>query len=125
MPLSDYEKQVLAQMEAQLASDDPALATRLGSSHATTQPRKIAWGVVLAIVGITALVTGVALGGGIASVLVGVSGFVLMVAGVMLVLVGLRGVSVLGNQKSQRKASDKSSFMDRQQDRWDQRNAQP
>jgi hypothetical protein len=80
MPLSEYEQRVLEQMERQLRSDDPKLASAL---HGRGGSRVRVW-VLAAIGGLAGL--GMLIGGAAASVpLLGVVGFVVMFGSVLLV----------------------------------------
>lgn len=131
MPLSDYEKEVLAQMEAQLSDQDPKLVDQMRGSarfpRVTSRPRRVAFGVVLMLLGIIVLV-----GGLVASpylqhlqvlgTLTGVLGFVVVVLGVLQIL------GILSTPHSRRVPSRKpavarsgGSFMERQQDKWNRR----
>jgi hypothetical protein len=79
MPLSEYEQRVLQQMERQLRSDDPKLASALhGRAHSPIR----AW-LVAGIVGVAGLGM---LVGGVAgnSMVLGVVGFVAMFGAVLL-----------------------------------------
>lgn len=126
MALSDYEKQVLAQMEQQLASDDPQFVSKLQGGKAKAgapNPRQIAWGVVLLLVGMAALLAGVAFSSASTVMMfvgpaIGVAGFVAMVLGVHQVISGLSG-----NPRAARKRPAKlaGGFMSKQEDRWDRR----
>lgn len=95
MALSDYEKQVLEQMEADLRRADPELASQMsqprsdpdepqGPSHLSA--RRVAAGSVLALAGLGVVLAGVALGHTIGAIALGVLGFAMMVGGVMLAL---------------------------------------
>ena len=80
MPLSEYEQRVLEQMERQLRSDDPKLASAL---HGRGGSRVRVW-VLAAIGGLAGL--GMLIGGAAASQpLLGVVGFVVMFGSVLLV----------------------------------------
>lgn len=80
MPLSEYEQRVLEQMERQLRSDDPKLASAL---HGRGGSRVRIW-VLAAIGGLAGL--GMLIGGTAASLpLLGVVGFVVMLGSVLLV----------------------------------------
>lgn len=150
MALSDYEKQVLEQMEAQLRKQDPDLASAMSSSApdeakpiGKLRPRTIALGSIIAIVGLAVILGGVSLGYGIWAIVLGILGFGLMVAGVLLALRttpvdpeeaaasggkgdsgnggggrGPRGPRVPGGGDGQ---SFWSRFMEDQQKKWDTR----
>lgn len=77
MPLSEYEQRVLEQMERELTSDDPRLATTMKSTTPRSSVRYVIAGIGL-VVGLLALVLGAA-----QSVpWVGVIGFIVMFAAV-------------------------------------------
>jgi hypothetical protein len=114
MALSDRERRLLAEMEAALASDDPRLQSTLSGGDTATLIRKapgsliLGGGLILAGIAIlfTGLVTQIAP--------VGVVGFVVALAGL---LMALRSLSV----KTPRVARPKRSLNDRLQERWDRR----
>jgi hypothetical protein len=58
MPLSDYERRRLRELEADLAADDPALARKLAAG--TSSRRRLRWsvGMVLALAGFGLMVLG-------------------------------------------------------------------
>ncbi|MGC5616126.1 DUF3040 domain-containing protein [Georgenia sp. Z1491] len=140
MPLSDYEQRMLAQMEAQLHADDPRLAETLGDP-AGPDLRRVALGALVALAGIGGLVGGVATGW----IWLGVLGFVAMVGGVLLAMSparsgtragqgspgagpggrggrGGRGPgSGNGTGPSGGRTTSGKSFMERQQEKWEQR----
>lgn len=122
MPLSEYEQRMLSQMEDQLRADDPHLADSFSSST-NFDLRHIVVGVFGVIAGIGILVAGVATSWS----WLGVIGFLLMVAGVLYALSspGTGGGSnesapTAGKQPSAT-SSSRSSFMERQQERWENR----
>ncbi|MGC5626830.1 DUF3040 domain-containing protein [Georgenia sp. Z1344] len=140
MPLSDYEQRMLAQMEAQLHADDPRLAETLGDTSGPDL-RKVALGALVAVVGIGGLVGGVATGW----IWLGVLGFLAMVGGVLLAMTpstrpartgqgspgagpggrggrgGRGGPSSGGSGPSGGRTATSKSFMERQQEKWEQR----
>ncbi len=111
MPLSEYEQRVLAQMEQHLRDADPALEKSL-ASKGRLDVRKISIGVVVAIAGLGLLVAGVATG----AVWLGILGFMVMLGGVMM------ATSLTPHRGAGGRASrSRSSFMARQQERWERR----
>ena len=112
MALSEREQQVLRDLESQLHEDDPELAQtfqrqeRRLSRHS---PRHI--------------------GGGVALVLLGVAGFLVAVGGVALALTRVESTTSPRQSEAGRDrpakggsgAKKRSSFMDRQSERWDRR----
>jgi len=126
MPLSEQEQRLLDEMERHLLHNDADIVTA-PSGDRTLSYRNLVYGAVLLLVGIGALVAGVALGGqlgAVASVIVGVIGFAAMVAGVILAATPVRRVG--GAPRARAGAASKppqssASFMDRMNDRWDRR----
>ncbi len=128
MALSDYEKQVLAQMEAQLKEADPSLASVMTSSlpdepvrqpGGRLSPRRIALGSIIGIGGLAIILGGVSLGFGWSAALLGVLGFVLMVGGVLLAVKTDKAGGALGGQRPVRKKPSGADFMERQRSKWD------
>ena len=80
------------------------------------------------LVGIGALIAGVAINVQAASIAVGVIGFAVMLGGVILALTPLRGSApsptspTAAPSAGASKSRAGSSFMDRMNDRWDRRN---
>ena len=94
MALSDYEKQVLEEMEAQFGSRPASFA-------------------LMIVAGLLVLIAAVSLGYSVISLIVGVAGFLLMVGGAWYAL------TAKGSSSSS--APKRSSFMERQQEQWDRR----
>ncbi len=119
MALSDYEKQVLAQMEAQLQNEDPKMAdrmrqtsTKVGESTAS-RPRRVAFGVVLVLIGAVVLV-----GGLIATPYLKGMEFLGTAIGVLSKSPASKPAP--HGQPAGAPAS-RGSFMDRQNERWERR----
>ena len=133
MALTEYEKKILEQMEASLREEDPALASQM-SAPATEEedepargpraPRRIALGLTGAVLGMVVLVAAVSLGYSILSILLGVAGFALTVAGILYAL-SRPGASLQSADESSEHDADKSSgwnsFIQDQERRWDDR----
>ena len=134
MALTEYEKKVLEQMEESLREEDPALASQMSAPVSEESdaevptgprgPRRIALGLTGAVLGMVVLVVAVSLGYSVLSILLGVAGFALTVAGVLYAL-SRPGGKVSATEKS---ASDKKnesggwdSFIQDQERRWDNR----
>ena len=134
MALTEYEKRILEQMEASLREEDPALASQMSAPvsdeleseapAAPRGPRRIALGLTGAVLGMVVLVAAVSLGYSVLSILLGVAGFALTVAGVLYALSRPGGK---GNA-AEKSASDKKnesggwdSFIQDQERRWDNR----
>lgn len=123
MPLSDYERRVLDQMEQQLASDDPKLASVLG-----TRRQRPVLRYVLVVFGILAGLGLLVIGSATSQMWVGVLGFVAMVGVVVYASSGGRSAESesaapqpsKGSAKG-KQAHKRSSFMNRMDERWDRR----
>ena len=134
MALTEYEKKILEQMEASLREEDPALASQMSAPAAEEEdepargpraPRRIALGLTGAVLGMVVLVAAVSLGYSILSILLGVAGFALTVAGVLYALSRPgAGASQSADESSERGAGKNSgwnSFIQDQERRWDDR----
>lgn len=130
MPLSEYEQRMLQQMEQQLRSDDPKLASTL-AERPRLNARRLLAGVLLVVAGLGLLVGGVAIGD-VLGVVVGVLGFGAMLGGVLLTFSrtsrpgtpGSGGSGGGGGKAPRRSGPSGGGFMQRQQDRWDRRREQ-
>jgi len=128
VPLSDYEREVLAQMERALRSDDPDLATSLrGEQQASGGIGRWLLGGAAILAGLIVLVVAVA----IAQPWVGVIGFLIMFAGAWWAISKPKSnpnLSVVGPDGRPRPAGGKKpqkrggpTFMERLEERWDRR----
>ena len=134
MALTEYEKRILEQMEASLREEDPALASQMSAPvsdelesevpAAPRGPRRIALGLTGAVLGMIVLVAAVSLGYSVASILLGVAGFALTVAGVLYAL-SRPGGKASATEKSAADKKNESggwdSFIQDQERRWDNR----
>lgn len=133
MALTEYEKKILEQMEASLREEDPALASQMSTPVAEEEdepargpraPRRIALGLTGGVLGMVVLVAAVSLGYSILSILLGVAGFALTVAGILYSL-SRPGASLESADESSEHGADKSSgwnsFIQDQERRWDDR----
>ena len=134
MALTEYEKKILEQMEASLREEDPALASQMSAPAAEEEaepargpraPRRIALGLTGAVLGMVVLVAAVSLGYSILSILLGVAGFALTVAGILYALSRPGASSSESADESSVRGADKSSgwssFIQDQERRWDDR----
>ncbi len=125
MPLSEQEQRLLDEMERHLLHNDADIVSAPSGDRALSY-RNLVYGAVLLLVGIGALVAGVALGGQlgpVVSIVVGVIGFAAMLAGVILAATPTRRSGTSRSPKAQtpKGPQNSSSFMDRMNDRWDRR----
>ena len=122
MPLSEQEQRLLDEMESQLLQNDADVVSAPSGNHALNY-RNITIGALLVLAGLGALVVGVAT----QLIIVGILGFVVMLAGVVLAIKPTRVEHVVprGSASASSGANAKAnsaSFMDRMNDRWDRRN---
>lgn len=134
MALTEYEKKILEQMEASLREEDPALASQMSTPAAEEEdepargpraPRRIALGLTGAVLGMVVLVAAVSLGYSILSILLGVAGFALTVAGILYALSRPGASSSQSTDESSERGAEKgsgwNSFIQDQERRWDDR----
>ncbi len=120
MALSDYEKQVLEEMEAQFDHQPSSFRdhVREGAdvprSSSKLSPKRVAAGSLMIVAGLLILVAAVSLGYSVISLIVGVAGFLFMLGGAWYALQTPRVV---------RSGGKRASFMQRQEERWDRRSA--
>lgn len=124
MALSEQERQILDQMERELRIQDPDLASTMSIESSRPErparkgysPRRVAAGIVIAVVGLILPLVAISIGIMWLTILMGAVGFALMLAGVLMVAVPTE------KSTSLKKASRPSgSFMDRQQQKWEER----
>lgn len=137
MALSDYEKEVLAELEAEFASDKSEQgasthraaqdfhrrATQPTTGTGSFSPRRIALGLVIALAGIVGLLSAVTIGYSALSIAVGVCSFLIAVVGLYY---AIHRPSVASSPQSRSRGSASPAsrlrrFMDGQQRRWDER----
>lgn len=127
MPLSEGEQRILEQMERALHAEDPKLATALKQGNQTIlHGRKFALGILVVFVGIAGLIAGVAS----KMIPVGVIGFVVMLAGVLIMGRAFKKEEdanapkvEAGQAKKQQAASNPTDgFMSKMEERWRRRN---
>lgn len=128
MPLSDHEQRLLEQMERALYAEDPKFADSLRKTRRPVVDRKrTVLGIVGALAGLAILLAGVA-----TSVpLIGVVGFLAMVAGAFVTYNGFTakkaeteseaGSDVSPQSAARPAAAGDSGFMDRLEERWRKR----
>ncbi len=116
MPLSEQEQRLLDEMERHLMGRDADVVSADGSGRALSY-RNIVLGSLLVLVGLGGLI------GGLSTqvVVIGVIGFVVMVAGVLLAITPSRRLTATVRPPRAAAGSGAGSFMDRMNDRWDRR----
>lgn len=121
MPLSEQEQRLLDEMERHLYQNDADFVASVSGARARPTARSITLGVLVAVVGLAVLVTGVV----IHQMIVGVLGFVVMFAGVLLAVAPPRRLAARSLASSKRSGASSAkrsmSFMDNLNERWDRR----
>jgi hypothetical protein len=118
MPLSEQEQRLLEEMERSLYHNDADFVATVSPRGGKPNYRSIVVGILVAIAGIAAIVTGVV----IHQPVVGIIGFVIMFAGVLLALSRPRHSATAPTHSSgPGPQKQKAGFMDRMNDRWDKR----
>lgn len=122
MPLSDNEQRLLEQMERALYAEDPKFASTMrGVSRRSSSAHRFMIGAGGLALGLVLLVLGAAQ----QFVLVGVAGFLCMLAGTVYAVSGHRKggpAGVVQNNGTVRQVSRRrSGFMQRLEQRWDRR----
>jgi UPF0716 family protein affecting phage T7 exclusion len=122
MPLSEHEQRLLDEMERSLYQNDADFVAKVGGARGRPTYRAVVLGILLAVVGIGVLLTGVFT----QIVLVGILGFVLMLAGVLVAITPgrrKRATASAGEaqQASTAKQAQQPGFMDKLNERWDKR----
>jgi len=131
MPLSEQEQRLLEEMERSLYQNDSDFVARVTRRQGRPTYTAITIGVLIGLVGVGVIVLGLV----IKQPLIGVLGFVVMLAGVLFALRPggrtptarpARGASARPARGGGRPArgSGGGSFIDRMNERWDKRNQQ-
>ncbi len=116
MALSEKEQELLAQMEAALAAEDPKLASTLRGAGARTLHRRRA-----SLAGLGFLVgIGVLIGGLQVHWAVSVLGFLIMLGSTVLALASWKHINPT-DAKPAKGAKPETAFMDRLEERWRRR----
>ncbi|MGL4340515.1 MAG: DUF3040 domain-containing protein [Rhodoglobus sp.] len=120
MPLSEQEQRLLEEMERSLYHNDADFVATVSSQRGKPNYRVLVLGVLVSVVGVITLVAGVV----VRQPLLGILGFAVMFAGVLLVVATPRGPSHEAHQKipaSGKSRGTSSSFMSHLNERWDKR----
>ena len=122
MPLSEHEQRLLEEMERSLYQNDADFVAKVGGKRAKPAYRSIVLGALVAVIGVGVLVTGVFL----QLPIVGILGFVVMFAGVLVAIAPGKRVAVdpdapASSQNRGKPTRGQPGFMDRMNDRWDKR----
>lgn len=121
MPLSEQEQRLLDEMERNLYRNDADFVAAV-SGRGRPNYRSIVLGVLLALAGIGGLIAGVAL----QFLIVGIIGFAVMFAGVLLAITPAKRARAASGPTAHAPRStaprrSNAGFMDRLNERWDRR----
>lgn len=120
MPLSEHEQRLLEEMERSLYQNDADFVAKVGGKRAKPAYRSIVLGVLIAVVGVAVLVTGVF----VQLPIVGILGFVVMFAGVLIAIAPGKRVAIDPDAPAPARGKQHhgpAGFMDRMNERWDKR----
>ncbi|MCL1923356.1 MAG: DUF3040 domain-containing protein [Propionibacteriaceae bacterium] len=124
MALTDAERKLLEELEANFASQDPKLASKLAQPHRHIHPTKTVLGSIGFLLGLAGLVAGMSMGWPVS-----VAGFVVMLVCAILVISSwslTAGPSpVMSTSTPTVGKSSATSFMDRMEKRWRDRLEEP
>jgi Protein of unknown function (DUF3040) len=120
MPLSEQEQRLLEEMERNLYQNDADFVATVGARRGRTNYRGVVVGALIVVLGIIVLVVGV----GIHQPIIGLVGFLVMFAGVLVAIAPPRKSRASG--KTDASASTPAEqrpagFMDILNDRWERR----
>ncbi len=116
MALSEHEKRLLDQMEAALLTEDPKLATTLSGTKMPVARNRGLLAIALVALGLATIFAGL-----IAKLtLVGVIGFLVALAGLILLISSVGAVST--STRAPRGGRKGFGMSDRLEKRWDERN---
>lgn len=114
MPLSEQEQRLLDEMERNLYQNDADFVARV-SRRVRPSYTALVVGVLVGITGVVLLLVGVST----RLTVVGLIGFIVMFAGVLVAINGPHHVGTRTEQPATRQS--KPSFMDRMNERWERR----
>jgi hypothetical protein len=119
MPLSEQEQRLLEEMERSLYHNDADFVATVNPRRGKPNYTVLVLGVLLAVAGVGTLLTGVI----VQQLIVGILGFAMMFAGVLVAVAPPRKSSapVEAPAEPSRSTRGSSSFMDNLNERWDKR----
>ena len=117
MPLSEQEQRLLDEMERNLYQNDADFVATVGAHRGKPNYRGIVLGAILLVIGIVTLLIGV----GSHLPIVGVVGFVVMFAGVLVAFSPSRASSQRVPAAAKPREKRPAGFMDNLNDRWERR----
>jgi Protein of unknown function (DUF3040) len=125
VPLSEHEQRMLEQIEQQLYAEDPKFAHAVRSTNPQVHyKRRIIKAALGFVVGVCALMAGLVINAGTATIAVSVAGFLLMVVCCVWALTSWKRMTGIGNEPARRGRQArpaKAGFMERMEERWRRR----
>ena len=120
MPLSEHEQRLLEEMERNLYQNDADFVATVSGRRGKPNYRLVVVGALLAVAGVAALIAGVI----VRQPIIGVVGFALMLAGVLMVISPGRSAEATGpgaRPTSRTARAPRTSWMSTMTDRWERR----
>lgn len=117
MPLSEHEQRLLDEMERSLYQNEADVVSTAGMGRRAPNYTAIASGAVLGAIGLGVMLTGV----GMSITALGVIGFVVLFAGVMIAVAIPGKPTGQATSRGATSGGGKGPLMDRLNDRWDRR----
>jgi hypothetical protein len=119
MPLSEHEQRLLEEMERSLYQNDADFVATVSPHRGKMNYTVLAIGILVAVLGVGILVTGVI----VRQPLVGILGFAVMFAGVLLSVAPPRRITAADAAKAPtpKGRANSARFMDNLGERWDKR----
>ena len=116
MPLSEQEQRLLEEMERGLYSNDADFVATISSGSSRPNYRMIVIGILVGVVGVATILVGIAT----RLPIIGVLGFLIMLAGALVALKRSATVAPVPDANGQ-PGHEHPGFMDRMNERWDKR----
>lgn len=120
MPLSEHEQRLLEEMERNLYQNDADFVATVSGRRGKPNYRLVVFGALLAVAGVAALIAGVI----VRQPIIGVVGFALMLAGVLMVITPGRSADSTAStagSTSRAARAPRSSWMSTMSERWERR----
>ncbi|MDD7464987.1 MAG: DUF3040 domain-containing protein [Actinomycetaceae bacterium] len=125
MALTDEEREMLAQLEAQLANEDPAFVKALAHEEEddvpvggfSISPKHLVLGLIMAVVGLIVVLLGVV----VEVVPLGILGAVVVFGGFWYLVSGPRAARQDAKVRSRKPRPNKTGYMERQAQAWERR----
>ncbi|WP_119729807.1 DUF3040 domain-containing protein [Thermomonospora amylolytica] len=132
MPLSEHEQRLLDQIERALYAEDPKFAHAVRAKDPQVHyKRRIVKAVLGFVLGVVVLMTGLVINAGTATIVVGVTGFLIMVVACVWGLTSWKRMAGIGSEpdpgprsrsrQSGGRRPSRGSFMERMEERWRRR----